>query len=93
MKGGKLSTKDPIHPVVLPDGQRGHVLMQPACEQDTISITIRIPSDVRFTVGDYEANGWFEGFRDMSPHVDMPDGVDAAAVRSRDDEPRKSSAT
>ena len=75
LKGGKLSTKEPIHPVVLPDGQRGHVLMQPACEQDTISITIRIPSDVRFTVDDYEANGWFEGFRDMSPHIEVPDGV------------------
>jgi type IV secretion system protein VirB11 len=75
MKGGKLSTQAPIHPVLLPDGQRGHVLMQPACEQDTISITIRVPSDVRFTVGDYEANGWFQGFRDMSPHIDVPDGV------------------
>lgn len=76
MKGGKFSTKEPIHPVVLPEGQRGHVLMQPACERDTISITIRIPSNVRFSVDEYERNGWFDGFRDVSPHQDVPDGVD-----------------
>ena len=35
MKGGHLVPRIPIHPVVLPDGQRGHVLMQPACEQGT----------------------------------------------------------
>lgn len=71
LKGGKLSTKDPVHPVVLPDGQRGHVLMQPACEQDTISITIRIPSPVRFTVREYQEKGWFDGYADVSPRRDM----------------------
>ena len=76
MKGGKFSTKEPIHPVVLPEGQRGHVLMQPACEQDTISITIRIPSDVRFSVVEYERNGWFEGYRDVSPRRDMSQSLD-----------------
>lgn len=70
MKGGKFSTKEPIHPVVLPDGQRGHVLMQPACEQDTISITIRIPSNVRFPVSEYQEKGWFDGYRDLSPKRD-----------------------
>jgi type IV secretion system protein VirB11 len=75
LKGGHLNTQDPIHPVVLPDGQRGHVLMQPACEPGTVSITIRIPSDVRFTVDDYVENGWFEGFRDRSPHIEVPNGV------------------
>jgi type IV secretion system protein VirB11 len=70
MKGGKFSTKEPIHPVVLPEGQRGHVLMQPACEQDTISITIRIPSEVRLSVAEYERNGWFDGYRDVSPRRD-----------------------
>ncbi|SIT38772.1 P-type DNA transfer ATPase VirB11 [Paraburkholderia ribeironis] len=72
MKGGKFSTKEPIHPVVLPDGQRGHVLMQPACEQDTISITIRIPSNQRFSVREYERNGWFADHRDMSPCREAP---------------------
>lgn len=62
--------------MVLPEGQRGHVLMQPACEQDTISITIRIPSDVRFSVTEYERNGWFEGYRDVSPRRDMSVSLD-----------------
>jgi type IV secretion system protein VirB11 len=68
LKGGKFSTKEPIHPVVLPDGQRGHVLMQPACEQDTISITIRIPPTQRFSIHEYERNGWISNFRDVSPN-------------------------
>ncbi|WP_321899470.1 P-type DNA transfer ATPase VirB11 [Paraburkholderia heleia] len=70
MKGGKFSTKEPIHPVVLPDGERGHVLMSPACEQGTISITIRVPSNVRYSIYEYEANGWFTGYRDVSPGRD-----------------------
>lgn len=76
MKGGKFSTKEPIHPVVLPDGQRGHVLMQPACEQETISITIRIPSNQRFSVHEYELNGWFADYRDMSPRREVPASLD-----------------
>jgi type IV secretion system protein VirB11 len=76
MKGGKFSTKEPIHPVVLPDGQRAHVLMQPACEQDTISITIRIPSNQRFSVGEYERNGWFADYRDVSPRREVPASLD-----------------
>ncbi|MEX3985935.1 P-type DNA transfer ATPase VirB11 [Paraburkholderia sp. EG287A] len=76
LKGGKFSTKEPIHPVVLPDGQRGHVLMQPACEQDTISITIRIPSNQRFSVHEYERNGWFAHYRDVSPRREVPASLD-----------------
>jgi type IV secretion system protein VirB11 len=76
LKGGKLSAQAPIHPVLLPEGQRGHVLIGPACEPGTVSITIRIPSSVRFTVDDYVTNGWFDGFRDKSPHRDVPDGID-----------------
>lgn len=69
-KGGKLSVKEPIHPVVLPDGERGHVLMSPACERDTLSITIRIPSKVRFSVDEYGQRGWLGGYRDVSPRRD-----------------------
>jgi hypothetical protein len=47
-----------------------------SCEQDTISITIRIPSDVRFSVTEYERNGWFEGYRDVSPRRDMSVSLD-----------------
>jgi type IV secretion system protein VirB11 len=50
--------------------------MQPACEQDTVSITIRIPSDVRFSVAEYEHNGSFEGYRDVSPRRAMSVSLD-----------------
>jgi type IV secretion system protein VirB11 len=44
--------------------------MAPACERDTLSITIRIPSKVRFSVGEYEDRGWFSDYRDVSPRRD-----------------------
>jgi type IV secretion system protein VirB11 len=78
LKGGglKLSSHSPYHAVLLPDGQRGHVLRPPACEAGTISITIRIPSDVRFTLDDYVNTGRFKDFRDKSPRVAIPEGID-----------------
>ncbi len=74
--GAKLSAHSPYHPVKLPDSQRGHVLMAPACEPETISFTVRVPSSNRFSVDDYTKNGWFDGFRDRSPYLDVPEGVD-----------------
>ncbi len=78
LKGGglKLSSHSPYHSVLLPDGQRGHVLRPPACEPGTVSITIRIPSNVRFTLDDYVNTGRFKDFRDKSPRAAIPEGVD-----------------
>ena len=43
MKGGRFSTKEPIHSVVLPDGQRGHVLMQPGASCSRLQRHSRAP--------------------------------------------------
>jgi type IV secretion system protein VirB11 len=62
-----LSAAAPIKPVCLPDGERGQVMIAPACEPGTVSITIRVPGTVRLTMDDYERSGTLAGYRDVSP--------------------------
>lgn len=62
-----LSANSPIKPVRLPDGERGQVMLPPACEPSTVSMTIRIPSSTRLTMMDYERLETFMNFRDVSP--------------------------
>jgi len=66
-KGDHLSAANPIHPVLLPDGQRGQVLIAPAVEPDTVSITMRVPSAMRLSMSDYESSGSLKGYKDASP--------------------------
>lgn len=75
LKGGRLNTQEPIQPVVLPGGQRGHALIAPACEPDTVSITIRIPSPVRHSIDEYVDKGLLSDYRDMSPYQTVPEGI------------------
>ncbi|MCR4471172.1 ATPase, T2SS/T4P/T4SS family [Burkholderia sp. SCN-KJ] len=60
-----LSAAEPEKPVRLPDGERGQIVIPPACEPGTVSLTIRVPSSRRFTVQELSAAGRFEGFRDV----------------------------
>jgi type IV secretion system protein VirB11 len=69
LNGGHLSAADPIHPVRLPDGHRGQVVIPPAVEPDTVSITIRIPAAVRLSMDDYVRGGSLGGFTDASPEL------------------------
>ena len=64
-----LSVLAPIKPVRLPDGERGQVIIAPACEPGTVSMTIRIPSTVRFSKDDYFRAGTLTEFEDVSPSV------------------------
>jgi type IV secretion system protein VirB11 len=60
-----LSPESPIHtlkfPDVFPDGIRAQVVVPPACEKGTISMTIRRPSLERFSLADYLNSGRFAG--------------------------------
>jgi type IV secretion system protein VirB11 len=56
----ELSPQTPIHTVELPDGERGQIVMAPACEKGTLSMTFRKPSLERFTLRDYIDSGRFE---------------------------------
>lgn len=54
-----LNVKSPIKTVECPDGERAQLVIPPACERNTVSMTFRKPSQDRFTLEDYEASGRF----------------------------------
>lgn len=70
-----LKADDPIKSLVLPDGQRGQIVIPPATKPKTLSITIRIPSTTRFTMADYVSSGRLSNFRDVSDHLSCPEDV------------------
>lgn len=53
----KVDRDSPIASLTLPDGERCQVVMPPVCTDETVSITIRKPSQSRFTLDDYEKSG------------------------------------
>lgn len=63
-----ISYESPIHSVTLPDGERGHIMMSPSCENGTVVFAFRKPSDSRFSMSDYLDSGRLNGFRDVSGH-------------------------
>ncbi|EGU31282.1 type II secretion system protein E [Vibrio ichthyoenteri ATCC 700023] len=52
-----LDFNSPVASVVLPDGERGQILIPPACEQGCVSFTFRKPSLKRFSLADYQQSG------------------------------------
>ncbi|WP_321944012.1 ATPase, T2SS/T4P/T4SS family [Paraburkholderia tropica] len=81
LNGKHITRDDPIQNIVLPDGERGQVLFYPACEENTVSITIRIPSKMRLTMDDYEDFGAFDAFVDESYRAD---GMSSGRMTSED---------
>ncbi|MFL6970039.1 P-type DNA transfer ATPase VirB11 [Pseudomonas alvandae] len=65
-----LSADEPLHtvdlPNIFPQGTRGTLVMPPACEKGTISLTIRKPSLDRFSLPNYQDSGRFEKIRAIS---------------------------
>lgn len=57
-----LSVKSPIKTVELPgrEGYRAQLVIPPACERDTVSMTFRKPSLERFSLEDYANSGRFD---------------------------------
>ncbi|QEY25785.1 ATPase, T2SS/T4P/T4SS family [Neisseria zalophi] len=66
--GKALNTKNPIHSVTLPDGERGHIMMPPSCEDETMVFAFRKPSNSRFSLNDYINTGRLKDFNDVSTH-------------------------
>ncbi|EOY9774663.1 TPA: P-type DNA transfer ATPase VirB11 [Enterobacter hormaechei subsp. steigerwaltii] len=54
-----LTVKSPIKTVELPDNERGLIVMAPACEPGTLSMTFRKPSNNRYTLQGYIDSGRF----------------------------------
>lgn len=73
--GSALDVRCPIKQVTLPDGQRGQIVIPPACQPDTVALTFRIASDKRFSLMDYINTGRLAHFRDVSIFQDVPDDV------------------
>lgn len=61
--GLTLNAKSPIKTVELPDNERGLIVMSPACESGTFSMTFRKPSSDRFTLQGYIDSGRFASAR------------------------------
>lgn len=58
--------ESPIQSVTLPDGERGHIMMPPSCEDKTMVFAFRKPSNSRFSLDDYLQSGRLAGFNDVS---------------------------
>jgi type IV secretion system protein VirB11 len=69
-----ISADNPVLSAALPDGERVQVIIPPACEPHTVSITIRKPSMTDKTLGELEQEGAFHHVEDvdasgeLSPH-------------------------
>lgn len=61
-----LGAAEPEKPVRLPDGERGQIVIPPACEPETVSLTIRVPSRSRFKVPELVAGQFLSDFRDVT---------------------------
>ena len=64
----KITAQNPIHSVTLPDGERGHIMLPPSCEDKTAVFAIRKPSTSRFSLGDYIKTNRLQAFVDYSAH-------------------------
>jgi len=69
---GQLQS-NPICPVLLPDGERGQIVIPPATEKSCISFTIRKPSNSRFTLDDYHDSGRLTGYKVVTKKTDIED--------------------
>jgi len=58
-----ISNEHPILSAALPSGERIQVVLPPAAGQGTISFTIRKPSELRYSLADYEKAGFFRSVR------------------------------
>ncbi|HHQ6539575.1 TPA: P-type DNA transfer ATPase VirB11 [Serratia fonticola] len=68
----EVSELKPLLSATLPSGERVQVVFPPACERDTVSITIRKPSTRQIKHHEYVANGFYDHV--MSGH--KKSGVD-----------------
>lgn len=59
--------------VRLPDGERGHIVIPPACEDNTVVFAFRKPSKTRFTLQDYIQTGRLDNFKDTAEHPTIAD--------------------
>ena len=62
-KEDQINQARPIMSCILVTGERVQIVMPPAAKRDHISITIRKPSKVRYTIDDYKKSGIFDSIK------------------------------
>jgi type IV secretion system protein VirB11 len=58
----RVDASAPVLTARLPGTERIHLVLPPVAEQDTVSMTIRIPDPTPRTFGDYQRQGFFDRF-------------------------------
>lgn len=82
-----LGFNHPIASVILPDGERGQVVVAPATEAQCVSLTFRKPSLQRFSMANYESSGRLRGARRASRQLaSLSDDQKAMLMHLRDDD-------
>lgn len=80
----EISDTRPILSAILPGGERVQVVMPPACEQGTISVTIRKPSFAVRTLTDYAKQDFFKYIKPIA--VDLsPDEIELLQLKEQHD--------
>ncbi len=79
-----ITPKDPMHSVTLPDGERGHIMMPPSCENGTIVFAFRKPSNTRFALSDYINTDRVGHFKDTASYGSNTTQHDIDGSRFRD---------
>lgn len=64
-----VSENRPILSAIMPGGERVQIVLPPACEHGTVSVTIRKPSFSVRTLADYENQGFFKHIKPI--HGDL----------------------
>lgn len=64
-----ISDNRPILSAILPGGERIQIVLPPACEHGTISLTIRKPSFNIYTISDYEDQGFFKHVKPVDKNI------------------------
>lgn len=64
--GNDINDVRPILSALLTNGERIQLVIPPACEQGTISLTIRKPSPVLITMDEYRQTGFFDSIKPVA---------------------------
>jgi type IV secretion system protein VirB11 len=67
--GKSISLDKPVLSAALPNDERVQVIIPPACESHTVSITIRKPSMIEKTLDELDAEGAFQEFADVADEL------------------------
>ncbi|MDP2027877.1 P-type DNA transfer ATPase VirB11 [Sulfuriferula sp.] len=67
--GKAISVDKPVLSAALPNGERVQVIVPPACEPHTVSITIRKPSMIDKTLEELDSEGAFEECEDVDDEL------------------------